>query len=83
VAEHRLPKPGVEGSNPFSRSIIISRAQRAYNPCTRQGAPLLFRERSEHTIRLSERTLIVLGEETIHEQAYCYVNQTQPEQGRR
>ncbi len=22
VVEHRLPKPGVEGSNPFSRSIV-------------------------------------------------------------
>jgi predicted ribosomally synthesized six-cysteine peptide SCIFF len=29
VAEHRLPKPGVEGSNPFSRSITLKRAQRA------------------------------------------------------
>ncbi len=23
MVEHRLPKPGVEGSNPFSRSIIF------------------------------------------------------------
>ncbi len=23
MVEHRLPKPGVEGSNPFSRSILM------------------------------------------------------------
>jgi hypothetical protein len=40
VVEHRLPKPGVEGSNPFSRSINFNERSELKSVCPK-SAPLI------------------------------------------
>ena len=56
MVEHRLPKPGVEGSNPFSRSNIKRRTIVSMRSVCPKGAGLLKKYPQRVILSVSEES---------------------------